>query len=70
LGGWWWSLEILRTIKFGKQIFVGLSGDKGREHLIILKPLNAHCVFVFGGVLSMGLVGAMGCTCQISGKPI
>jgi hypothetical protein len=70
LGGWWWSLEILRATKFGKQIFVGLSGDKGREHLIISKPLNARCLFVFGGVLSMGLVRAMGCICQIYGKPI
>jgi hypothetical protein len=26
--------------------------------------------FVFGGVSSLGLVGAIGCTCQISGKPI
>ncbi len=36
--------------KFGKQICVGLNGDKGRERLIILGPPNAHCVFVFGGV--------------------
>jgi len=58
LGGWWWSLEILKATKFGKQISMGLNGDMGREHLIISRPLNAHCVFVFGGVSSMGLVRA------------
>jgi len=26
--------------------------------------------FVFGGVSSLGLVGAIGCTCQSFGKPI
>jgi hypothetical protein len=57
LGAWWWSLQILIATKFGKQISMGLSGDKGRECLIILGPSNAHCVFVFGGVSSVGLVG-------------
>jgi len=70
LGGWWWSLKILKATAFGKQISTGLSEDKGRECLIISGPSNAHCIFVFGGVLSMGLVRAVGCTCQISGKPI
>ncbi len=56
--------------KFGEQIYVGLSGDKGRERLIISGPLNVHCVIVFGGVLSVGLVGAVRCTCQICRKPI
>jgi hypothetical protein len=56
--------------KFGKQISMGLGGNKGRECLIISRPSNAHCVFVFGGVSSVGLVGAVGCTCEISGKPI
>jgi hypothetical protein len=60
----------LKATKFGKQIFVGLSGDKGRECLIISKPLNAHCVFVIGGVLFLGQVEVVGCTCQIFGKPI
>ncbi len=69
-GGWWWSPKILRATKFGKQIFVSLSENKGRERLIIWGPLNAHCVFVFSGVSFVGLVGAVGCTCQISKKPI
>jgi len=53
-----------------KNNYVGLSGDKGRERLIILRPLNENCVFFFGGVSFVGLVGAMGCTCQISRKII
>ncbi len=60
----------MRATKFSKQFFMGLSGDKRREHLIILGPSNAHCVFVFGGVSSVGLVGAVGCTFQIFGKHI
>jgi hypothetical protein len=70
MGGWWWSLEILRATKFDKQISMGLSGDKGKKHLIISRPSSAHCVYFFGGVLSMGLVGVVGYTCQIFCKPI
>jgi hypothetical protein len=39
---------------------MGLSGYEGKEHLIISRP--SHCVFVVGGVSSVSLVGAMGCT--------
>lgn len=66
LGGWWWSLRILRVTKFGNQSPMGLSGYEGKKHLIISRPLDAHCVFVAGGVSSVSLVGAMGCTWHIS----
>lgn len=48
--------------KFGNQSPMGLSGDEGKEHLIISRPSDAHCVFVASGVSFVSLVGAMGCT--------
>jgi hypothetical protein len=46
--------------KFGKQRSGVLCGYEGTEYLIGSGPLDAHCVYVFGGVSSGTPVGADG----------
>jgi hypothetical protein len=40
----------LKMTKFGKQRFGVLCGYEGKECLIGLRPLDLHCVSIFGGI--------------------
>jgi hypothetical protein len=67
LGGWWWSLGILRVTKFGKTKFCRIKWVWGKRTLEFLGPSDTHYVCVLGGFSSMNVIGVMGCIWQIYG---